>query len=309
MTLATLSVNLAFVILSIALLWKGAGWLVNSASRIAHRFNISDLVIGLTVVAIGTSAPEFAVTVSAALANKANISVGNVVGSNIFNLGFILGGAALIRAISTSSKLVWRDGIFLITVTVVLYFFLNDLTLSKFEGLTLMSTLILYILFLFWKGEKPEEEIPGGKANWLDFVLLIVGISSVVGGGHLLVDSASDVARYFGISEWVIGVTIVAAGTSAPELATTLTAAFNEKHGIAIGNLIGSDLFNLLGVLGLAALIRPLTVDAAAHGSIALLIAMVCLVVFFMRTGWGISRLEGGILVGLNLLRWVFDFT
>lgn len=309
MSFSHLAINISLIIFSITMLWKGAEWLVLSASRIAHHFGISDLVIGLTVVAIGTSAPEFAVTISAAIANKANISVGNVVGSNIFNLGFILGGAAAIKAIVTTPKVVWRDGIFLISVTLLLFLFLRDLTVSKWEGIFLITLLISYIAFLFWKREKLEEEIPDGAADWKDFFILLFGIACVVTGGHFLVEAASNVARIFGISEWAIGVTIVAAGTSAPEMATTLAAAFKNRHGIAIGTLIGSDLFNLLGVLGLAATIKPLSVTPDAQGSIMLLIGMVCLVVFFMRSGWKISRLEGLTLVILNLFRWFLDFS
>ncbi len=316
-----LLVNIPLAILSIMLLWKGSDWVVTSASKFAHAWGISDLVIGLTIVAIGTSAPEFAVTISAVLSGKADISVSNIVGSNIFNLGFILGGTASFYAIATTPKLVYRDGFFLIGVTILLSFFLFDFqllqfdkpitngTMTRWEGATLFTLLIVYMTYLFFKREDLGEEISHEKATWKDGLLLLAGLASVVYGGHLLVESASEVARFFGVSDWVIGVTIVAAGTSAPELATSITALLRGKSGMAIGNLIGSDLFNLLGVLGLAAILKhPLDVSAEARGSMIMLVLMVMLVVYFMRSGWKITRLQGFSLVVINLVRWVFDF-
>ncbi len=316
-----LLVNIPLAILSIMLLWKGADWVVTSASKFAHAWGISDLVIGLTIVAIGTSAPEFAVTISAVLSGKADISVSNIVGSNIFNLGFILGGTASFYAIATTPKLVYRDGFFLIGVTILLSFFLFDFqllqfdkpitngTMTRWEGATLVTLLIVYMTYLFFKREDLGEEISHEKATWKDGLLLLAGLASVVYGGHLLVESASEVARFFGVSDWVIGVTIVAAGTSAPELATSITALLRGKSGMAIGNLIGSDLFNLLGVLGLAAILKhPLDVTVEARSSMIMLILMVMLVVYFMRSGWKISRLQGFSLVVINLVRWMFIF-
>ena len=316
MQLSILTLHFVLFVIAIGLLWKGSGWLVESSSRLAHAWGISDLAIGLTVVAIGTSAPEFAVTISAVLLGKADISVSNVVGSNIFNLGFILGGTACFYAIATTPKLVYRDGLFLISVTALLSFFLFDLhiegdemALSRKEGAILLTILICYMVYLFVKKENMGEDIDHGKVRWLDFVLLLGGIAGVVGGGHLLVESATHIAKAFHVSDWVIGVTIVAAGTSTPELATSMTALVKGKHGMAIGNLIGSDLFNLLGVLGLAGVIKqPLTVSPEAQSSMIMLIGMVTLVVIFMRTKWQISRLQGLFLVGVNLVRWFADF-
>ena len=317
----SLLINIPLALLSIVLLWKGSDWVVTSASKFAHAWGISDLVIGLTIVAIGTSAPEFAVTISAVLTGKADISVSNIVGSNIFNLGVILGGTASFYAIATTPKLVYRDGFFLIGVTILLSFFLFDFQLLQFdkpitngvmtrwEGATLLTLLIVYMTYLFFKREDLGEEISHEKASWKDGLLLIAGLASVVYGGHLLVESASTVARFFGVSDWVIGVTIVAAGTSAPELATSITALLRGKSGMAIGNLIGSDLFNLLGVLGLAAILKhPLNVSLEARSSMIMLVLMVMLVVYFMRSGWKITRLQGFSLVIINLVRWVFDF-
>tara|TARA_S200000501_G_scaffold358228_1_gene382775 strand:+ start:2022 stop:3182 length:1161 start_codon:yes stop_codon:yes gene_type:complete len=385
-----------------AMLWKGAEVLVESASQIAASFKISDLVIGLTVVAVGTSAPEFAVTISAALMGKDSISIGNVVGSNIFNLGLILGGTALIREIKTSKKLVYRDGLFLFGVTILLYVILFGFSLSpkptsyslelqnpnswsieskeiiteelktdfpnlpnKFynqinnsveneniklpniyydenkvdsilkkinisspndyhiiskienvgflngiDGILMLIILISYLIYLFIKKETlDEEDISHDPISLKHWILLLIGICTVVFGGHLLVDGASNVARFLGISEWVIAVTIVAAGTSAPEFATSIMAAWKGKHGMAIGNLFGSDLFNILGVLGVAGLINPTMVTMEVHGSIAMLVGQVALVLILMRSGWRITRLEGGLLLALNIFRWYLDFS
>lgn len=300
------------ILVSIGLLWKGADVLVESAARIGRRMGLSELVIGLTIVAFGTSAPEFAVTLQAALAGRSDISVGNVVGSNIFNLGFVLGGVALIRGIGTSRSVVWRDALFLVGVTLLLRLFINDQHLVRAEGLTMIALLGVYLAILFWQrdGLIELDELASGQGGWRDGLLLLVGIAVVVGGGHLLVESASSLARAFGVSDWVIGVTIVAAGTSSPELFTSLVAASRGHHGISVGNLIGSDLFNLLGVLGLAAVINPrMVVDPEALASVSVLIAMVVLVLVFLRTGWRLSRLEGALLVGINAVRWVADFT
>ncbi|MEM8857557.1 MAG: sodium:calcium antiporter [Chloroflexota bacterium] len=303
--------NWIIVIVSIAGLWFGGTWIVNSAARIARKMGMSELVIGLTIVAIGTSAPEFAVTIMAALEGKSDISVGNVVGSNIFNLGFILGGVALVSALPTTRKLVMRDGGMLIGATVLLLILLADLQLAAWEGAILVLALVSYVGYLLYikDGGDSAEEIPTDEFRWWDVVLLVGGTALIITSGHYLVDAASAIARNFGLTEWVIGVTIVAAGTSAPELATSLIGVLRGRHGISIGNLIGSDLFNLLGVLGLAALINPMVVAQSAYGSLWLLTGLVIGVVFLMRTGWKLSRWEGGLLVGINLVRWIVDFT
>lgn len=301
--------DVLIIVASIVGLWWGAVWLVEAAVRIARRLGLSELIIGLTVVAIGTSAPEFAVTIGAALNGRGDISVGNVVGSNIFNLGFILGGVALVRAISTTRTMVLRDGGMLIGTSLLLMLFFLDHQIGRLEGGILIALLVLYLGYLIWKKEPIEDGLPAGEFRWWDVPQLVAGIGLVIASGHLLVESAVHLARLLGISEWVIGVTIVAAGTSAPEFATSLVAVLKGRHGVSAGNLIGSDLFNLLGVLGLAALIRPLTVEASAVDSIIVLVGMVVLVVvFLMRTGWQISRWEGALLIGINVVRWILDF-
>ncbi|MFC1481215.1 calcium/sodium antiporter [Candidatus Neomarinimicrobiota bacterium] len=300
--------DVIIIIISILIIARGAIWLVDSAVLVARHLGISDLVIGLTVVAMGTSAPEFGVTLLAASRGMTDISVGNIVGSNIFNLGFILGGTAAIQGLKTSSKVVYRDGAFLLSGTILLTLFLWNLTLERWEGIILFGLLFVYLGYLYWKKESVEIETDKERMRWIDPLLLLVGIALVLSGSHFLVDSAVRLARVVGISEWVIGATIVAAGTSAPEMATSLTAVMRGQHGISVGNLIGSDIFNVFGVLGLAAMMRNLPVDIGAQSNMIMLIGMVLIVIIFMRTGWKVSRWQGLVLVCLGLARWIYSF-
>ncbi|MCG6956996.1 MAG: calcium/sodium antiporter [Gemmatimonadetes bacterium] len=294
----------------------GAKYVVDSAASLAHRAGISELVVGLTVVAFGTSAPEFAVTLVAAFEGQSSISVGNVVGSNIFNLGFILGSAALLRAIPTDSLLVWRDGLVLVGATVVLYLLVAlDLHLGLMDGMILLGLLTGYLL-LIWKGRHDgasvsapaPDEVRGPSARpWKDGLLLLFGLALVGVSSHFLVGSATALARSFGVSEWVIGVTVVAAGTSVPELATTLAGVVRGHTALSAGNVIGSDIFNILGVLGVAGVLHPMSLDPAARTSLLALSGMVMVVLLVMRTGWRISRAEGFALVAMGALRWALD--
>ncbi|PLX26000.1 MAG: conjugal transfer protein TraR [Ignavibacteria bacterium] len=285
-------------------LWYGASWVVISAAHIARKLGLSEVVIGLTIVAIGTSAPEFAVSITAAIKGQADISVGNVVGSNIFNLGFILGGVALLGACPTGRRLVFRDGSMLILTGALLALFLSDYMLEWWEGAILASLLLGYILFLFLQKETLDEEVPEGDFHWYDIPKIILGIALIILSSKFLVQSATEVAMLLGVSEWLIGVTIVAVGTSMPELATSFIAVIKGHHGISVGNLVGSDLFNLLGVLGLAAILRPLHVTPEAYLNILLLGGFMVVVVIVMRTQYRITRVEGAILLLLTAVRW-----
>jgi len=301
--------DIVILLVSIIVIGKGAVWLVDAAARVAKHFGISELVIGLTVVAFGTSAPEFGVTILAAIRGMGDISVGNIVGSNIFNLGFILGGTAIIHSLKTSRTIVFRDGFFLLFGGILLSVFLWDLTLSKIEGIVLFTLLVLYLLYLYFKKETIETEEPTHAMYRWDPILLFVGIGLVIVGSHFLVESAVNIARFMGVSDWVIGATIIAAGTSAPEFATSLTAAMKSRYGMSVGNLIGSDIFNLFGVLGIAGIMRNLSVSHDAHINLIILSFMIAVVIIFMRTGWVVSRKEGIILVMIGLLRWIYSFS
>ncbi|NLE40029.1 MAG: calcium/sodium antiporter [Pirellulaceae bacterium] len=309
-------VNFLVIVATIFLVGLGAHWVVESSSRLAKRFGVSELVIGLTVVAFGTSAPEFAVTLIAAFRGQGDISVGNIVGSNIFNLGFILGGCAMVRAIPVSRALLWRDGTVLGATTLLLLAMIGwDLTLSRVDGVILFTLLGVYLGFLYkYRHTVGDEDSPvvGEGADlslWHNGALLVLGLAAIVVGSNLLIGSATAVARAFGISDWVIGVTIVAAGTSAPEFATSLMAVIRGRYGISVGNLVGSNIFNLLGVLGLAGMLHPVTIAPMARVSLAALTGMVFLVLILMRTGWRISRLEGLILFLVAAGMWTLDFT
>ena len=301
--------DIAILLVSIIVIGKGAVWLVDAAARVAKHFGISELVIGLPVVAFGTSAPEFGVTILAAIRGMGDISVGNIVGSNIFNLGFILGGTAIIHSLKTSRIVVFRDGVFLLFGGILLSVFLWDLTLSKIEGIVLFTLLVLYLLYLYFKKETIETEEPTHAMYRWDPILLFVGIGLVIVGSHFLVESAVSIARFMGVSDWVIGATIIAAGTSAPEFATSLTAAMKSRYGMSVGNLIGSDIFNLFGVLGIAGIMRNLSVGIDAQINLVILSFMIAVVIIFMRTGWVVSRKEGIILVMIGLLRWIYSFS
>ncbi len=294
----------------------GAKYVVDSAADLAQRAGVSELAVGLTVVAFGTSAPEFGVTLVAAFEGQSSISVGNIVGSNIFNLGFILGSAALLRAIPTDVLLVWRDSLVLVGATVVLYLLVGfDLHLSLLDGVILASLLVAY-LALVWKGRHigthgtpAEVEAPTpGVPIWRDAVFLMLGLFLVGVASHFLIGSATALARDFGVSEWAIAVTVVAAGTSVPELATTIAGVARGHMAISAGNVIGSDIFNVLGVLGVAGILHPMALDPAARASLMALTGMVVVVLVMMRSGWRVSRAEGVALVMLAALRWVLDF-
>ena len=300
--------DVTIVLVCVGVIAKGATWLVDSASKIAKRLGISELVIGLTILALGTSAPEFAVSILAALRGVGNIAIGNIVGSNIFNLGFILGGTAIIHSLKTSRIVIVRDGFFLLFGTFILLFFLWDLTLTKFEGVVLFSLLILYLSYLYVKREPLETKQVMGKMDRWDPLMLIGGLAMVLVGAHFMVESAINLARYMGVSEWVIGATVIAAGTSAPEFATSLAAALRSRYGMSVGNLIGSDIFNLFGVLGVAGILNNITVSLDARMHLVFLSLMVALVLVFMRTGWVVSRREGYILVMVGLVRWINSF-
>ena len=294
----------------------GAKTVVDSAGHLAERAGLSELVIGLTVVAFGTSAPEFGVTLIAAFEGRAGISVGNIVGSNIFNLGFILGGAALVRAIPTDREIVWRDTSILVASTLLLLGLVSwDLRLGHVDGWILMACLVGYLTWV-WRQRKNGVIQPGSDALpsdpqgtiWKDMALLALGLTIVWVSAHFLVESASSLARSFGVTEWVIAVTIIAAGTSVPELATTMAGVVRGRTAISAGNVIGSDIFNLLGVLGVAGIMQNLELQPVARGSLMALSGMAILVLLMMRTGWRLSRSEGFLLVLVALLRWGLDF-
>lgn len=302
-------VSTGVLIVSLVLLWKGADLVIHAASRIAHRYGLSDLVIGMTVVAVGTSAPEVVVTLLAATGGEPDIALSNVVGSNVFNIGFIMGATAILGTVPTPRVLARRDAPMLLFATVLLFVISWDLDISRWEATAMLIVFALYLLYLFRRddGVLEEHDVPSGMATWRDGPLLFVGCAALVGGGDLLVESASALATAVGVSSWLIGVTVVAAGTSAPECATCIVAALRGRHTMAAGNLIGSDLFNILGILGLASFVAPLNVDPVARGSILLMVCMMSMLLVFIWSGWRLTRFEGLALIGFALMRWTRD--
>ena len=288
------------------LLVVGAEWLVRGASRLAAVIGISPLVIGLTVVAFGTSAPEVAVSLKAVMAGQAGIAVGNVVGSNIFNVLCILGVSALIAPLTVSQQLTRFDVPLMIAASVGVWLLAGDRALARYEGALLFGVLLVYTAFLIYYGRKkeqpsPEQEAVSDTKGWGRHLAFVgVGLAMLVFGSRWLVDGAISIAQWLGVSEVVIGLTVVAVGTSLPEVVTSVVATLRGERDIAVGNVVGSNLFNLLGVLGLAALFAPKTMPVASSVvvfdlPVMIAVAFVCLPIFF--TGGRISRWEGALLL------------
>ncbi len=309
-------VNIILILVSAVLLAVAAKIVVDSAVALAQRLGVSELVVGLTVVAFGTSAPEFGVTLVAAYQGQNEISIGNIVGSNIFNIGFILGGAALIRSIPASKELVWRDAGMLVGSSLLLVLLVGmDHRLSHLDGAILLMVLAGYLFLIFLQrkgvGALPEEmeELPKATSQPVrEGFRLALGLASIGMASHLLILSASSVARHMGISDWVIAVTVVAAGTSLPELATTMAGFLRGHLSVGVGNILGSDIFNLLGVLGVAGVMQNMEVRASALGSLMALSAMTVLTLVFLRSGWQLTRREGILLILVGAFRWALDF-
>lgn len=258
------------LVVGFVMLIKGADWFVEGASKIADRFGIPQLVIGLTIVAMGTSAPEAAVSIASALKGSAEITIGNVVGSNILNVLIILGMTAVVRSVSVQKSTIMYEIPFTVFVTVLMGALgLYDSVISRTEGIVLWLILIVYLVYLLMMAKKgqaeaKEEIMPESKTDsMLKLLLLVViGVVLIVFGSDVTVDAATELAKIFGMSERLIGLTIVALGTSLPELVTSVTAAIKGKADIAVGNIVGSNLFNILFVVGTTALITPVAYSA-----------------------------------------------
>ncbi|MGI2136204.1 calcium/sodium antiporter [Shewanella baltica] len=293
--LITLSIIGGFIILTL-----GAEALVRGASAIALRLGITPLIIGLTIVAFGTSAPELAVSVKSALAGNSGIALGNVIGSNIANIGLILAITALIRPIQVQSQVVKRDIPLMILASMLFWGLLLDGELSLIDGVVLLSLLFGYLTFSYIssKNSKNEEEIEAGPNNpLLSGLFILVGISMLVGGGILFVNGAVDLAKTFGVSEVIIGLTIVAIGTSMPELVTSVIAALKGQSDIAIGNVVGSNLFNILGILGVTAIVHPVSSVGFQPFDFMVMLALAIVILPFAWTGLRIGRREGSVLL------------
>ena len=305
-------INLLSLVGGLALILLGANGLTDGAASVAKRFHISDLVIGLTIVAFGTSAPELVISIMSSLQGSAEMAIGNVVGSNIFNVLMIIGCTALVLPMSVDKGTMSKEIPLVILASLVLACFANDQLLdggtrnviSRIDGLVLLGFFLIFMRYTFsiarnGSGEPEEGQKVKQLTMWLSILYIIGGLLGLIFGGQFFVDGASGVARTLGVSDSIIGLTLVAGGTSLPELATSITAAWKKNPGIAIGNVIGSNLFNIFFVLGCSASISPLPMGNINNIDILVLVGSALL---FWFVGWffkkrTITRMEGALLV------------
>ncbi len=251
-------------VVGLVILVAGGELLVRGASSIARAFHLSPLLIGLTIVGFGTSAPELIVSLQAAIDGQPGIAIGNVLGSNIGNILLILGISALIAPLIIPGRKLWRDLGFMLAATATIWVMLLDGQVTRIEGLILLAGLIAFLVvaFIAGSGQPPEPGQETSDATWKPWAMTGVGLVALVIGARFLVESATTIARDYGISEAVIGLTIVAIGTSLPELATSVIAAFRKHTEIAVGNIVGSNIFNIFSILGVTALVAPIPAEA-----------------------------------------------
>ena len=292
-----------YIIGGLILLYFGANWLVQGAITLALHLGLSPLIVGLTVVALGTSVPEALVSVQAAIGHQGGIALGNVIGSNILNIALILGLSSLILPLKVDSRIVKADVPLLTGATFMLVVLLEDFHISRMEGAFLLLCIVFYVTgnIMTVKRTSPEEdkiegmEIPedSGKTLWRDVGFLILGIVTLGFGANFLVTGAVDLARIFGLSEALIGLTIVSIGTGTPELATALMAAFRKSPDLAIGNVVGSNLFNIMFVLGIAGLVAPLDGNGISSIDLYVMLGVTFLLLPTVWTGRILDRKEG----------------
>ncbi len=304
-----MSVGLSVIlfIAGIAMLFFGGESLVKGASRLARLLGISPVVIGLTVVAFGTSAPEFVVGLIAALKGANDVVLGNIIGSNISNIGLILGMGAVISPLIIHGKLIKAEVPIMIVLSAILYTICWKFNLGLLSGLFLFGALIVFTIYSYFASrEEPgiiEEEykefLGTDDSVWKQILFIVLGIVGLIIGARLVVDSAIFLARVIGVSELIISITAVAIGTSLPELATTVVAAIKREHDIIVGNIIGSNIFNI-GILGLVSVIRPITVDSALlKFEFPVMLFFSIIILPIMMTGKRVSRFEGILLLVL----------
>ena len=303
MTIIWLLVGLGLIVL-------GADWLVEGASSIARRAGVSEFVIGLTIVGFGTSCPELVVSLTGALEGNADIAVGNVIGSNIFNVLFILGLTALLCPVTMTEGNRKKDIPVALLVTVLLLAVGLNRTLwgigpadslSRWEGALFLAIFAAYIAHSFVTGKPSEEDAAetGSRKLWLAVLMVLAGLAGLIFGGNLFVDSATDLARMLGVSDKFIAVTILAGGTSLPELATSLVAALKGRDQLALGNILGSNVFNILLILGSSALITPLSLASVTYVDALVLTLSMLLLLLWAYTGRRerIDRWEGALML------------
>ncbi|NMO97614.1 calcium/sodium antiporter [Paenibacillus lemnae] len=301
------------LLVGFGLLIVGANYFVEGASKIATLLRVSPMLIGLTIVAFGTSSPEATVSIIAALNGSEGVALGNVVGSNVFNTTLILGLTALVIVIKVQSETIKKEIPFTLLASVVLLILVSDVslqgmdtnTVTRGDGLILLSFLVIFLYYLI-EVARNSRESSAAEHNPADrpplgrnLIFGLAGLGAIIYGGHLVVQNSTMIALQWGMSETLVGLTIVAAGTSLPELVTSVAAALKGENEIAVGNIVGSNIFNILFVLGLSAVISPLRVEGSMTLDMLILIAITVILFVMARTGSKISRLEGLFLTAL----------
>ena len=283
------------LIVGFVLLVKGADFFVSGASSVAKALKVPSVIIGLTIVAMGTSAPETAVSITASLGGNNGISLGNIIGSNIFNLLMVIGISAVIIPFNSDKEILKRDMLWNIAITMLLLVLIFDGSLSRLDGVILLAGIAAYLTVVVRSALKnrvednSDEKVSVPKA----VVFILGGLAAIVFGGDLVVDNASLIAKSLGMSDTLVGLTIVAIGTSLPELVTSIVAAKKGDSGLALGNAVGSCIFNILFILGIASTIAPMTADYEIIADVCILIFVSIVTYIFARSKERVSRLEG----------------
>ena len=296
-----------WLLVGFVLLIKGADFFVDGASSIASKLKIPSLIIGLTVVSMGTSAPEAAISISASLTGSADISLGNVIGSNIFNLLMVIGVCAIIFPVATDKDILKRDMPINIAITGAFLAMILDGKLGRIDAVILLVIFVSYLTFLvvstIKNRDQNADEPTGKQLSWLlSIIFSVVGVAGIIFGGNMVVDNAQIIAKQLGMSDTLIGLTVVALGTSLPELVTSVVAAKKGQSDIALGNAVGSCLFNFLFVLGVAGAISPMTADPALKIDTAILVGVTIMMLVFAFTKRKTGRVEGIVCVSVYAL-------
>ncbi|WP_077619318.1 calcium/sodium antiporter [Bacillus sinesaloumensis] len=308
------------LLIGFALLIKGADYFVEGSSKIAALLKVPPILVGLTIVAFGTSSPEATVSIIAAMEGNADVAVGNVIGSNIFNITFVVGITALLNPLKVENTTLQKEIPFTFLASVALFVLMGDMVLqnAEFNAITRTEGIILLLFFSVFmyyileaarnnRNSTVQEEEVIIEKKWGKYILLTVGgLAAIIFGGDLVVNNSIKIAYSFGMSETLVGLTIVAVGTSLPELVTSITAAIKKQSEIALGNIVGSNIFNILFVLGAASVISPLPVDGKMFLDVILMLLLTILLFVFSRTKFQIAKSEGIILAVAYIVYMVF---
>ncbi|KGP74446.1 calcium/sodium antiporter [Pontibacillus yanchengensis] len=306
------------LIVGFVLLIKGADLFVDGSSNIARSFQVSPLLIGLTIVALGTSSPEATVSIIAALEENAGVALGNVVGSNILNITLVAGVAAIIYPLKVESETIRKEIPFTLLASFALLILISDVflqtvsenLLTRGDGFIIMLFFAIFLYYIFEVARNSRDKVKSEtkvKSTWGKNVLYTIGgLVGIIFGGELVVKNATNIASSFGMSDTLIGLTVVAIGTSLPELITSITAALKKESEIALGNIVGSNIFNILFVLGITAVIHPLTVNSKIIVDIIIMIILTGTLLIFSRTNYKIGKFEGAFLVVVYIIYMIF---